>query len=134
MQLFGRKTSERTVSAPDWNRVRGHLQSGEKRIGVCKGWMIGEDIDHPCGAYLTNRALYVDIRPEAFTTAETIAIPLDTIETCGVGTSDTGSPRLTVVFVPGGANNPESAREVAVDLRCSDARNFGQRVVQLAQQ
>lgn len=134
MPLFRRTTGERPASAPDWIRLRGHLQDREKRIGVCKGWIGGEGIDHPCGVYLTDRALYVDIRPEALTTAETIAMPFDTIERCGVGTSDTGSPRLVVVFVPGGSDDAASAREVAVDLRCSDALKFGQKVVQLAEQ
>ena len=131
MRLFRLKTAE--PSAPDWSRLQGRLDSREKRIGVCKGWVIGEGIDHPCGVYLTDRALYVDIRPEAFTTAETIAIPFHTIERCEVRTSETGSPRLVVVFVSIGSRDP-AAREVEVDLRCSNAPSFGQRVVRLAHQ
>lgn len=124
MALFRRKTVEPT---PDWNRLQWHLQSGEKRVGVCRGWLVGEGIDHPCGVYLTNRALYVDIREEALTHAQTIAIPFDTIEKCGIDASDPGSPPLLVV-------GRESARDVAVHLRCSDALKFGERVVQLAKQ
>ena len=132
MPLFRSKTGGQAVSAPDWKRLRGHLQSAEKRIDVCKGWIVGEGIDHPCGVYLTDRALYVDIRPEALTTAETIAMPFDTIEKCRVGTSESASPRLVVEFIPSGSADPDSARELAVDLRCSDALKFGRRVVQLA--
>ena len=112
-----RQVGEREVPEPDWEQIREHLAETEQEIDACKGWSIGGTIDNPCAVYLTNRAVYVDIRPDTLARPETIVIPLETVEKCGVGRSDVGSPRLVIVSDPVGDSNSADMLAVGVDLR-----------------
>jgi len=137
VSLFGkrRKLSERELGDPDWDNVAQYLQPGEQRIDACSGWSVGEGVDHPCAVYLTDRAIYVDVRPDASLTGfETIIIPFKEMARCAVQAGPSGSPRMVAVSMPEGSENPEDARGVAVDLRPeSDARRFAQEIAQHAE-
>lgn len=136
MPLFrrSRQSGERKIPEADWEQVRPHLEDDEDMIDACKGWSIGLEpgtLDHPCAVYLTDRALYVDIRPDTLASPETVTIPFSTVAKCGLGESDQGTPRLVVTFDPVGAENPSDIRGMGVDLRPARAgQRFGQQVVQ----
>lgn len=125
MGLFGGRR-ERAIDEPDWTEIGDSVGDGERRLGASHGWSIDDGIDHPCGVYLTDRALYVDVRPDTLARRETISIPFWSIGRCGVGRSDTGAPRLVVVFDLEGQRDPVDARGVGVDLpRGRAGRTFG---------
>lgn len=134
MSFFRRRRglTEREVPEPDWELIEGHLDEDEAEIDACKGWIIGGSVDHPCAVYLTDRSIYVDVRPDAsLTGSETIGIPFTTIGRCGVAASDLGTPRLAIVFDPRGESDPDNLRAVGVDLRPEHLGwEFGQLVVE----
>lgn len=126
--------TERDISGPDWDSISEHLSSDERQIDACAGWTVGGDIDHPCVAYLTDRAIYVDIRPDTLAPREVVTIPFSTIGKCGVQNSDQGSPRLVVVFDPVGDGTSDGLQGLAVDLRPKGhGWDFGERVMEVAQ-
>lgn len=133
MGLFRKRRAfqEREVAGPDWNRISDYLDPDEERVDCCKGWSIAGDVDHPCAAYLTDRQILLDIRPDAsLTGAETLSIPFPEVAKCQLGTSDLGSPRLVIVFDPVGNSDPDNIRAVGVDLRPEAAgRAFGEKVI-----
>lgn len=132
MGLFGRKRglAERGIPDPDWSLVRNLFAEDEHGIEACKGWSIGDDVDQPCGVYLTDQALYVRTQPDTLERPSTYQIPFSSIGRCDVGSSDLGSPRLVVVFDPVGEQDPNDVHAVGVDLRPSAyGRKFGERVV-----
>ncbi len=133
MPIFRRKKrpTERAIPEPDWALVTDRLDAGEEEIDACKGWSIARPLDHPCAIYLTDRSIYVDIRPDLSASgAETIAIPFSAVARCGVAPSDLGTPRLVIVFDPIGDADPEDIRVVGVDLRPEkQGWVFGERVV-----
>lgn len=127
-----RRSAEREIPEPDWGLIEDHLDEDEEEADACKGWSIGGPADHPCAVYLTDRSIYVDVRPDAsLTGAETIVIPFSTIGRCEVAPSDLGTPRLVIVFDPTGESDPDSLRAVGIDLRSEDQGwRFGKQVVE----
>lgn len=134
MSFFRRRRdlAEREVPEPEWSLIDGHLDTGEEEIDACKGWSIGGAVDHPCAVYLTDRSIYVDVRPDAsLTGSETIVIPFARIGKCGVVAGDRGTSRLVIVFEPSGESGSDNLDGVGVDLRPVDrGREFGARVVE----
>ncbi len=124
MSIFGR-LKERPLPEPDWGHVRSHM-GAEQPIATSAGWFIGNGIDHPCGVYLTDAALYVDVRPDASLVGfETISAPFHSWSQSGVGRSDRGAPRLVVVFDPVGRSQESDIRGIAVDLPRKTGAAFG---------
>lgn len=120
---------ERSLQDPEWDCLEDHLSGDEQRVDACKGWAAAGDVDHPCSVYLTDRSVYVHIRPDTLAQRETIPIPLASIRKCGAGPSDQGTPRLVIVFDPVGNRDENEVRGVAVDLRPAERGwNFGRRV------
>lgn len=131
-QAAGRKRElrEREIPEPDWSQVRAHLAEDERELAACKGWNVGDDVDQPCGVYLTDRAVYLRTQPDTLEQPSTYQMPFSTIYRCDVGASDLGPPRLVVVRDPIGDQDPNDIRAVGVDLRPEDQGwKFGERVV-----
>ena len=62
--VLGRR---RRVRARDWKAPRRWMDRTDQKLGACKAWILGgsagDSADHPCIVFLTNRALYIDVRP-----------------------------------------------------------------------
>lgn len=120
---------ERSIRNPDWDDVADHLSDDEVEVDTCKGWTVGGDVDHPCAVFLTDRAVYVRVRPDTLAPDETISIPFQNVGKCGVMPSDQGTPRLVIVFDSAENRREEDIQGVAVDLRPPDRGwEFGKRV------
>lgn len=110
MALLGRGGSQfrrvRALGTPDWNRI-GSQAGEEERMGAENGWFIGSagGSDHPCTVFLTNSAIYIDVRPDTDITGrnrQQIRISPDAIQRSGLGLSDQRNPRFVVVYNNGG--------------------------------
>src|SRR5512132_3180607 len=70
----------------------------DKELGACKAWILGgsagDSADQPCIVFLTNRALYVDVRPYEGGTPGLIVAPFHMIANCEIGRNDIGGTRL----------------------------------------
>lgn len=134
MALFRRRGSslgERPVPPPDWDALAGHLAPDEQQVGASSGWTVGKDLDHPCTLYLTDRAVYLHVKPDTVEPASLTVVPLAAIAKAAVGTSDTGTPRLVVMYDLAGRNDPADVEGFGVDLRpASTGRSFASQVVQ----
>ena len=122
MPIFGRKdrSAERPVAAPEWERLAGQFVNGEEQMGASSGWFVGleaDGIDHPCAVFLTTRAVYFDVRPDASILGDSmICAPLLNISRCGTGTNDHGQPRLVAILDLVGRDDPADVSGIAVDL------------------
>ncbi len=127
--------TERPLPKPSWDLVRDHID-GEQPIADSAGWFVGIDnagIDHPCGAYLTDRALYIDVRPDVGLTGfETIRTPFDSWHRVGVSPNSAGQRRLVIVFDTTGSGAQEDARAIAVDLPAKTGSGFSDLVLETA--
>jgi hypothetical protein len=61
----------RELGPPEWGRVSEHIE-GDEQIGAENGWFIAHRMspidygtDQPCTVFLTERGIYVDVRPDA---------------------------------------------------------------------
>jgi hypothetical protein len=129
--VLGRR---RRVRARDWKAPRRLMDRTDKRLGACKAWMLGgsagDSADQPCIVFLTNRALYVDVRPYEGGTAGLIVAPFRMIATCGTERNDGGGTRLAFILDTKRNQNPADLRSIAVDLpRDRHGTAFGQLVV-----
>lgn len=134
MALFRRRGGsfgERPVPPPDWDEVAGHLAPGEQRVGASSGWTVGQDLDHPCTLYLTDRSVYLHVKPDTLEPASLTVIPLAAIAKAAVGTSDQGTPRLVVMHDLVGRDDPADVQGFGIDLRpASTGHSFASQVVQ----
>jgi hypothetical protein len=101
MGLFKRKATP-SVS---WEKVRPHLDSEEREIDASDGWIVGravgDSVDHPCSVFLTDRTIYVDVRPQTLMPEpELIAAPFRDVLKIGVAANHVGGTRLMFVFDP----------------------------------
>lgn len=119
---------ERELPVPDWDLVEAYVGAGEQRVGTSACWTLGDNVSHPASLYLTDQALYVQVRPDTLAAdLPILRVPHDRLERCGVVTDDAGSPRLIVVFRKG--PDPTDVDGFGVDLRpVATAAAFGQQV------
>lgn len=129
--VLGRR---RRVRARDWKAPRRLMDRTDKELGACKAWILGgsadDPADHPCIVFLTNRALYVDVRPYEGGTPGLIVAPFRMIARCESERTDVGGTRLAFVLDTKGNQNRAELRSIAVDLpRDRHGAAFGQLVV-----
>jgi hypothetical protein len=131
MGLFKRKATP-SVS---WEKVRPHLDGEEREIDASDGWIVGravgDSVDHPCSVFLTDRTIYVDVRPQTLMPEpELIAAPFRDVLKIGVAANHVGGTRLIFVFDTVGRRDEGDFRPIGVDLPPGrGGANFGQRVV-----
>ena len=124
----------RRVGAEDWAATRALMHRTDKEVGACKGWAlgasVGDSVDQPCIVFLTDHALYVDVRPQTLADPELIVAPFHMIEKCGTGRNDVGGTRLVFILDTKGKQVPGDLRGIGVDLpRGRHGAAFGQLVV-----
>jgi hypothetical protein len=129
--VLGRR---RRVRARDWKAPRRSMDRTDKELGACKAWILGGSVGdsayQPCIVFLTNRALYVDVRPYEGGTPGLIVAPFHVIATCGIEPNDVGGTRLAFILDTKGNQNPAELRRIAIDLpRDRHGAAFGQLVV-----
>ena len=129
--VLGRR---RRVRARDWKAPRRLMDRTDKELGACKAWILGgsagEPEDQPCIVFLTNRALYVDVRPYAGGTRGLIVAPFHMIADCEIAPNDVGGTRLAFILDTRANQNRGQLRSIAVDLpRHRHGAAFGQLVV-----
>ena len=130
--VLGRR---RRVRARDWKAPRRWMDRTDKELGACKAWILGgsagESADHPCIVFLTNRALYVDVRPYEGGTPGLVVAPFRMIAECEIVRNDVGGTRLAFMLDTRGNQNPAELRSIAVDLpRNRRGAAFGRLVVE----
>ena len=129
--VLGRR---RRVRARDWKAPRRLMDRTDKALAACKAWILGgsadDAADHPCIVFLTNRALYVDVRPYEGGTPGLIVAPFRMIARCEIGRTDVGATRLAFILDTTRNQNRSELRSIAVDLpRDRHGATFGQLVV-----
>lgn len=133
------------ASADEWEVVE-RIGPGDKRLGSCKGWIMGAcvgtpDVDHPCIVFLTEYAIYADVHPQTLgASPEVIVAPLYSIGKCGLGANDVGGTRMVIVFdstgqplsLDGPEPDPSRFRAIGVDLpRGQVGESFGRQLMTL---
>ena len=129
--VLGRR---RRVRARDWKAPRRWMDRTDKRLGACKAWILGgsagDSADQPCIVFLTNRVLYVDVRPYEGRTPGLIVAPFHMIAKCESSRNDVGGTRLAFILDTRRNQNAGELRSIAVDLpRRRHGAAFGQLVV-----
>jgi hypothetical protein len=129
--VLGRR---RRVRARDWKAPRRLMDRTDKELGACKAWILGgsagDSADQPCIVFLTNRTLYVDVRPYEGGTPGLIVAPFHMIANCEIERNDIGGTRLDFILDTKGNHNQADLRSIAVDLpRDRHGAAFGQLVV-----
>jgi hypothetical protein len=129
--VLGRR---RRVRARDWKAARRWMDRTDKALGARKAWILGGSAgdaeDQPCIVFLTNRALYVEVRPYEGRTPGLIVAPFHMIATCEIGGNDVGGTRLAFLLDTKGRQNPAGLRSIAVELpRGRRGAAFGRLVV-----
>ena len=124
----------RRVRARAWKAPRRLMDRTDKELGACKAWILGGSVDdsayQPCIVFLTNRALYVDVRPYDGGTPGLIVAPFHMIANCEIGRNDIGGTRLDFILDTKGNQNPAELRSIAIDLpRDRHGAAYGQLVV-----
>jgi hypothetical protein len=116
--------------------VRPHLDSEEREVDASDGWIVGrtvgDSVDHPCSVFLTDRTIYVEVRPQTILPEpELIAAPFADVLRCGIAPNHIGGTRLMFIFDPTGRREDEDKfRGIGIDLpRGRGGATFGQRVV-----
>jgi hypothetical protein len=107
----------------------------DKKLGACKAWILGgpadDSADQPCIVFLTNRALYVDVRPYEGRTPGLIVAPFHMIAKCEIGRNDVGGTRLAFILDRRRNQKAAELRSMAVDLpRHRRGAAFGRLVVE----
>jgi hypothetical protein len=105
----------------------------DKALGACKAWILGgsasNPVDQPCIVFLTNRALYVEVRPYEGRNPGLIVAPFHMIATCEIGPNDVGGTRLAFILDTKGNQNSAGLRSIAVELpRDRRGASFGRLV------
>jgi hypothetical protein len=129
--VLGRR---RRVRARDWKAPRRLMDRTDKKLGACKAWILGGSVDdssdQPCVAFLTNRALYIDVWPYEGGSPGLIVALFQRIAKCGIERNDVGGTRLAFILDTKGNRNAAELRSIAVDLpRDRHGAAFGQLVV-----
>lgn len=129
--VLGRR---RRVRSRDWKAPRRFMDRTDKELGACKAWILGgsagDSADQPCIVFLTNRALYVDVRPYEGGTRGLIVAPFHMIARCELGWNDVGGTRLAFILDMKRHQDPAGLRSIAIDLpRHRRGVAFGQLVV-----
>ena len=115
----------------DWALVRDNFVDDEAQIfavKACAKRRLDREpwIDQPCLVFLTDRAVYVAVRPQTFTESYEIAIPFDHILRCGAAPNDVGGTRLALIF----EQELIPTRVVSVDLpRGSGGADFARAIL-----
>jgi len=130
--VLGRR---RRVRARDWKAPRRWMDRTDKRMAACKAWILGgsagDAADHPCIVFLTNRALYIDVRPYEGGTRGLIVAPFHMIARCETGRNDVGGTRLAFILDTRRNGSAAEPRSIAVDLpRHRRGAAFGRLVVE----
>lgn len=128
--VLGRR---RRVRARDWKAPRRWMDRTDKKLAACKAWLLGgpagDSADEPCIVFLTNRALYVDVRPYEGRNPGLIVAPFHMIANCEIGRTDVGGTRLAFILDARAKQNRAELRSIAVDLPRRHGAAFGQLVV-----
>ena len=129
--VLGRR---RRVRARDWKAPRRWMDRTDQKLGACKAWILGgsagDSADHPCIVFLTNRALYIDVRPYEGGTPGLIVAPFHMIARCEIGRNDVGGTRLAFILDTRRNQSRDELRSIAVDLaRLRHGAAFGELVV-----
>jgi len=129
--VLGRR---RRVRAREWKAPRRWMDRTDKKLAACKAWILGgsagDSADQPCIMFLTNRALYIDVRPYEGRTPGLIVAPFHTIARCEAWRNGVGGTRLAFILDTRGNRNAAELRTIAVDLpRHRYGAAFGELVV-----
>jgi hypothetical protein len=112
----------RVLGSPDWSRISEHIE-GQERIAAENGWFIAQPTspidygtDQPCTVFLTNRGIYIDVRPDASVMGpETIKINPYGVERAGVALREMSNLRFACIYATNYGADGE-IKSVAVDF------------------